>query len=201
MATYLECIQRLRNGGVFSYELLEKRDGFISVLFEGESAKKTFADESGGHRFQRIPPTEKKGRVHTSTVTVAVLDAEENSGYKLDLSDVEIRTTRGSGPGGQNRNMTDSCVIATHKPTGTSVRIDTRSQTQNKGLALKTLSSRLAERQSSEQKQNRDSLRKDMVGSGQRGDKIRTYSEPRDSVVDHKTGKRWNLKQWMKGNW
>jgi len=168
----------------------------------GKGARTTFQNEAGGHRWQRIPPTEKKGRVHTSTVTVAVLDPDVIVGTPVNNNDIEITTTRGSGPGGQNRNMTESCVIATHVPTGIQVRIDNeRSQHQNKALAMKLIAARLYEAERERLTLERDSLRRDQVGSGMRGDKVRTYRMQDDQVTDHRTGQRWRLKNWRKGQW
>lgn len=188
-------------GGVFDPTLLEKRSGFVSALFEGVGAKRLFENEAGGHRFQRIPPTEKRGRVQTSTVTVAVLDPEAHTKYKLDERDVEISTTRGSGPGGQKRNKTESCVVAKHTPTGITVRVDMRSQFQSRSMALKILAAKLAEETQDQGSQERNNERRSQLGSGMRGDKIRTYRTQDDRVTDHRTGKTWTLKSWMRGDW
>ncbi len=193
--------RRLRSGGVFSASVLVERPGFISLLVEGKGAKQAFKDERGGHRWQRKSPTEKRGRVHTSTVTVAVLDPLDLSCYRLDERDVEFVMTRGTGPGGQHRNKTDSCVVATHRATGISVRIDSRSQHSNKKIALRILAERLSEKERKENSAKRSRLRKEQVGSGMRGDKIRTYRQRDDRVVDHVTGKKWKLTKWMRGDW
>lgn len=188
--------------GVFECEILEQRAGFVSVAVTGEGARATFQNESGGHRWQRIPPTERRGRVQTSTVTVAVLDPDAVSGVALDHRDVEITTTRGSGPGGQARNKTESCIVAIHKPTGLQVRIDNeRSQHQNRAMAYKVLAAKLYDTERAKQAMQRDDLRRQQVGSGMRGDKVRTYRTQDDAVTDHRTGQRWRLKDWVKGNW
>ena len=174
----------------------------VTISVTGAGAAGTFCHESGGHRWQRIPPTEKRGRVQTSTVTVAVLNPDVVVGNAIDPRDVEITTTRGSGPGGQNRNKTESCVIAIHKPTGFQVRIDNeRSQHQNKAVAMKVLAARLYETESERQFAARSQERKQQVGSGQRGDKIRTYRTQDDVVTDHRTGQKLNLGKWLKGEW
>ncbi len=158
-------------------------------------------NEAGGHRWQRIPPTEKRGRVQTSTVTVVVLDPDSVVGQRMDPKDVEITTARGSGPGGQNRNKTESCVIAVHKPSGTQVRIDNeRSQQQNRVTALKLLAARLYEVEKQKLASARDADRKNQAGSGMRGDKIRTYRTQDDQVTDHRTGEKWKLTKWLKGD-
>jgi len=171
-------------------------------MFQGKSARETFANEGGGHRWQRIPPTEKRGRVQTSTITVAVMDPEiAERAATIVMSDVDIQTVRGSGPGGQHRNKTESCVVATHKPSGTSVRIDGRSQSQNKQAALRLLAARVFAVNEERASQQRVIERQRQVGSGMRGDKIRTYRTQDDQVNDHRTGQRWRLRDWMCGNW
>src|SRR5579871_2522362 len=129
-----------QRGGVFEFDVVEQRPGFTVLRITGAGAKEVLGNESGGHRWQRVPPTEKRGRVQTSTVTVAVFDPDIPVGKPLTYQDVDIATARGSGPGGQNRNKTESCVIITHKATGLQVRIDNeRSQSQNKALAMKLM--------------------------------------------------------------
>ena len=180
--------------------VIEDRPGFMSLLVEGRGAARTFANEPGGHRWQTPSPTDKKGRVHTSTVTVAVLD-EASFDYELNLDDVEYLYARGSGKGGQHKNKTDSCVTAVHKPTGVSVKIDSRDQHKNKKLATRILAERLREIEESRIRNDRFEERKSQVGSGMRGDKRRTYRSKDDQVVDHVTGKSWKLKKWMRGQW
>lgn len=198
--TFSRHITPLLRGGFFECEILDSRSGFVVASFSGPGAKASFETEAGGHRWQRIPPTEKRGRVHTSTVTVVVLDPDTVVGQQLDHRDVEITTARGSGPGGQNRNKTESCVIVVHKPTGTQVRIDNeRSQQQNRAIALKLLAARLYEVEKQKVSQARADERKQQAGSGMRGDKIRTYREQDDQVTDHRTGEKWRLNRWLKG--
>lgn len=184
-----------------SIELTDERPGFISFLAYGEGARELFANEGGGHRFQRVPPTERSGRVQTSTITVAVLDLDNNNNFQLRESDVEFVATRGSGPGGQNRNKVETCIVATHKPTGLSVRIDTRSQFQNKKLAMQVLAARLSEAEELKKQGEQNATRKSQLGSGMRGDKIRTYREKDDTITDHRTNKKGSLANWLKGNW
>lgn len=171
-------------------------------MFQGKGARQTFANEAGGHRWQRVPPTEKRGRVQTSTITVAVMDADlVDQIAPINYRDVVIQTVRGSGPGGQHRNKTESCVVATHSPTGITVRIDGRSQNQNKQAALKLLASRVFTANEEQVVAQRIAERKQQVGSGMRGDKIRTYRTQDDQVNDHRTGQHWRLRDWMRGNW
>lgn len=191
-----------RSGGVFETQLLDQRPGLITFAVTGIGVRALFVNESGGHRWQRIPPTEKRGRVQTSTVTVAVLDPDTQCGSALDHRDVDIVTARGSGPGGQNRNKTESCVIATHRPSRLQVRIDNeRSQGQNKAMAYKVLAARLYDAERSRVSALRDTERKQQVGTGQRGDKVRTYRTQDDQVTDHRTGVKTRLSKWYNGDW
>lgn len=156
--------------------------------------------EAGGHRWQRVPPTERKGRVHTSTVTVAAFEILQEKAWQLRDADIEIFTTRGSGAGGQHRNKTDSCVVMRHLPTGTEVKADGRCQHQNRRLAREMLEARVSEQLHRNTKNTTDSARKSMIGSGMRGDKIRTYREQDDQVVDHRSGKRVRLSDIRQGH-
>lgn len=166
---------------------------------EGKGSERLKA-EAGGHRFQRVPPTERKGRVHTSTVTVAVLQERPEVALRLRDEDLEWSTTRGSGAGGQNRNKVESCVVLKHVPTGLTVRVETeRSQHQNRRVALALIAGRIAER---EQERHHAAVardRKAQVGSGMRGDKVRTIAMQRDEAVDHATGKRMKAADYLKG--
>lgn len=167
---------------------------------EGKGARALFANEPGGHRWQRVSPTEKRGRVHTSTVTVAVLE-ENIFDFKIDRRDIKYITTKGTGPGGQHRNKTESCVIAIHKPTGLSVKVDARNQHKNKALATRLLTERVREQHRERSNSERHANRSRQVGSGMRGDKRRTYRTKDDRVVDHITGKKWRLSKWVRGDW
>ena len=171
------------------------------MLYEGRGAKTLFALEAGGHRWQRIPPTERRGRVHTSTVTVAVLDPLQRTRFALDPSEVEIKKSLGTGPGGQHRNKTESCVTATHRPTGLAVRVDMRSQHQSLSMALAILTAKLAEGEEQASLTARNLARRSQTGSGMRGDKIRTYREQDDRVTDHRSGRVVSLSSWLRGQW
>ena len=184
----------------FECVLVDEAVGTVVVMFSGASARELFANESGGHRYQRVPPTERRGRVHTSTVTVAVLDPEAAC-EPLAPSEVLIRTARGSGPGGQHRNKTESCVTATHVPTGISARIDLKSQHQSRAVALRVLAAKIAEMRANGSATDRNDSRRRQVGSGMRGDKVRTYREQDDRVSDHRSGRSWSLEQWRRGRW
>jgi peptide chain release factor 1 len=185
---------------VFSSELLEQKPGYISILVEGDGAYDLFRNEAGGHRWQRIPPTERGGRYHTSTVTVAIL-SPSNLAQPLNENDVEFRCIIGTGPGGQHRQKNATCVVAKHKPTGLTVCIDTRSQHRNKQTALQVLAARLSELENYKLHQKENNIRQAQIGSGMRGDKIRTYRTQNDRVTDHRTGKKMILSKWMKGQW
>lgn len=187
---------------VFDLTVIEEAQGFISFEVSGKGAKKLFQHESGGHRWQRIPPTEKRGRVQTSTVTVAVLEPAKQTTSEISESDIEWTTCRGSGAGGQHRNRTESAVQMTHKPSGLRVRIENeRSQAQNRELALRVLSARLAALQQQEAATSRDASRKAQVGSGMRGDKIRTIRQQDGIVTDHQSGNKISYKNYSRGEW
>lgn len=145
--------------------------------------------EAGGHRHQRVPPTERKGRVHTSTVTVAVLDHMPTTLQALHESDIEMRVTKGTGPGGQNRNKRETAVILKHRPTGIEVKAEAeRTQEANRRVALATLKARVHAHYAGAAAASENQLRKAQVGCGERSDKVRTYRA--DGVTDHRTGKR-----------
>lgn len=182
----------------FEVEIVEVKPGFISFLVNGE--KDIFSNEAGGHRWQRIPPTERNGRVHTSTITVAVLPISIDN-QSIKSSDISFETKRGSGPGGQHRNKTESCVVAKHIPTGITVTIDMRSQHQSKKIALSVLCAKVVELKNETKLKNTNQERKSQIGSGQRGDKIRTYRLQDNIMIDHRTNIKMNLLKWMEGKW
>ena len=169
----------------------------------GRGAREVFADEAGGHRWQRVPPNEKRGRVHTSTVTVAVLDEpSEIELPRIDPADLDISTCRASGSGGQHLQKTDSAVQIRHIPTGIIVRCETeRSQSYNKATALAIMRARLHERRLRDSHARRADDRRRQIGSGQRGDKRRTIAVQRDSVIDHVTGRAWRFADYERGKW
>lgn len=169
----------------------------------GKLARETFANEAGGHRWQRVPPNEKRGRVHTSTVTVAILDdPSEIELPRLDPAELDITTCRASGSGGQHLQKTDSSVQVRHLPSGLVVRCETeRSQSYNKETAIAILRARLHRELVARANAKRAMDRRGQIGSGQRGDKRRTIAVQRDSVVDHVTGRSWRFADYERGKW
>ncbi len=161
----------------------------ISFMIEGEGAYSRFKFESGVHRVQRVPETESQGRIHTSTVTVAVLPEAQEVDVEINEADLQIDTFRSSGAGGQHINKTDSAIRVTHLPTGTVVECqDERSQHKNKEKALKILRSRILEAEREKQSAAIAGERKAQVGTGDRSERIRTYNYPQGRVTDHRIG-------------
>ncbi len=191
-----------RSGGVFSLEIVEQRRGLVVFRVAGPGAVEQFRDEPGGHRWQRVPPDEKRGRVHTSTITVAVLPEPSEAQVFIAERDLDWSTCRGTGSGGQKRNKTESTVLLTHRPTGLQARCETaRSQQYNRVMALSLLRTRLWALERSRLHGERAADRRQQVGSGMRGDKRRTIRCQDGQVHDHVTGRRWELKGYLRGEW
>jgi peptide chain release factor 1 len=177
--------------------------GYKEVIFSiaGEGAYDRLKHESGGHRVQRVPDTESQGRIHTSLATVAVLPEVE--AVEVDLKDEDIRfdTFRAGGPGGQNVNKTSSAVRLTHQPTGLIVTCqDESSQHKNRAKAMRVLRARLFEMEESRRREERDRTRRSQIGSGDRGERIRTYNFPQGRVTDHRLKENFNVDRIIDGD-
>jgi len=174
----------------------------ISFMISGEGAYSKFKYESGVHRVQRVPDTEAQGRVHTSTVTVAVLPEAEDVEIEINPTDLQIDTYRAGGAGGQHVNKTESAIRITHIPTGVVVECqDERSQYKNKDKAMKVLKSRLLEAKRSEQESEMAAERKSQVGTGDRSERIRTYNYPQSRMTDHRISLTlYKLEDILNGN-
>lgn len=184
--------------------MLDNRPGTIILRVTGTDARLTFADEAGGHRWQRRPENDRHGRTHTSTVTVAVMPEPDAKTLVLRENDPDLEwaVRRASGPGGQGVNKTESAVTLVHTPTKIMVRCQTeRSQHQNKLSALAVMRARLWERQQEATHGALAASRRAQVGSGQRGDKRRTIRVQDGQVNDHVTGRRWKLANYLSGDW
>jgi peptide chain release factor 1 len=183
---------------------ISERGGFKEVIFliTGTDVYKQLKFESGVHRVQRVPVTEANGRIHTSTVTVAVLPEAEEVDVQIDPQDLEITVSRASGPGGQGVNTTDSAVQILHRPTGLIVSCaDERSQIKNKARAMTVLRSRLLQRREEEERAKYAATRRSQIGSGDRSERIRTYNFPQNRLTDHRIGLTLHsLPQVMEGN-
>jgi len=178
--------------------------GYKEASFEirGKDVYKELRQETGIHRIQRVPKTEKMGRVHTSTASVAILPIRKKTKFEINPADLEVEFSRAGGKGGQNVNKVETAVRLTHKPTGLVVRSTAeRSQNANKENALMILSAKLEEKQREEEDAKYSANRKEQIGVVDRSEKIRTYNILQDRITDHRLNKNWHgIENIMKGH-
>lgn len=174
----------------------------VVFMVSGKGVYSKLKYESGVHRVQRVPDTESQGRIHTSTVTVAVLPEVEDVEVNIDEKDLKIDTFRSSGAGGQHVNKTESCIRMTHIPTGIVVTCqDERSQLKNREKAMKVMKSRLYDYYNTRYRNEYDANRKSLVGTGDRSERIRTYNFPQGRITDHRIGYTvYTLEQFLEGD-
>lgn len=174
---------------------LNELGGFKEVVLEltGSGVFEAMEHEGGVHRVQRIPKTEKSGRIHTSTATVAVLPKPKKTEININPADLKITTYKASGPGGQYVNKTESAVRILHTPTGLVVTSQSeRNQLKNKENALSILGAKLLEKKQQEQESQITGARREQIGWAKRSEKMRTYNFPQDRITDHRIGKSWH---------
>ncbi|MCF7834407.1 MAG: PCRF domain-containing protein [Candidatus Pacebacteria bacterium] len=187
-----------------NYESKNDIGGYREASFEikGKDVYKKMRYETGVHRVQRVPATEKNGRVHTSTASVAILPIRKKVNFEINPTDIEMEYSRSGGKGGQNVNKVETAVRLIHKPTGIDVRsTNERSQQANREKAMNILTAKLQQLKEEEEAKKYAGERKDQIGTGDRSEKIRTYNFPQDRLTDHRLKKSWhNLPAIMEGD-
>ncbi|MDP1706699.1 MAG: PCRF domain-containing protein [bacterium] len=190
------------------FEVLDASDSslkgykiFIAEI-SGKNVYNVLKNESGVHRVQRVPATEKAGRIHTSTASVAILPLAQTTEFQINPQDLEISFFRSSGPGGQNVNKVETAVRIKHFPSGLVVASQTgRSQAANRESAMSILRAKLFEFQQAQKSAAMGDMRRQQIGSADRSEKIRTYNFPQDRLTDHRVNKKWsNLDSILEGN-
>ena len=183
---------------------IKESGGCREIIFEikGEDAHNKLKQEAGVHRVQRIPTTEKSGRIHTSTASVAIMPEAAETELKINPRDLRVDVLRASGPGGQHVNKTESAVRIIHNPTGIMVTCqEGRSQQHNKEIAMNVLRTRLLAKKQSDEMARESAERRGQIGSAMRAEKIRTYNFPQNRVTDHRINKSWhNLEKIIEGD-
>ncbi len=178
-----------------NYESKSDMDGYKEASFEikGKDVYKMMRAETGVHRVQRVPATEKNGRVHTSTASVAVLPIKKKVNFEINPADIDMEYSRSGGKGGQNVNKVETAVRLIHKPTGIDVRSSNqRSQLANREKAMTILAAKLQQLEEEKEAKKYAGVRKDQIGTGDRSEKIRTYNFAQDRVTDHRIKKSWH---------
>ena len=208
VANLAEMYQRFADTNRWFFKQVDSSEselgGYKEIYFEakGEDAYDAFKYETGVHRVQRIPATEKQGRVHTSTASVAVIPIHKREDVKINPADLEFETSRSGGAGGQNVNKVETAVRVIHKPTGIAVRCTSeRTQLRNKEKALELLLSRLQAKKTEQDNKKELATRRGQIGTGDRSEKIRTYNFLQDRITDHRIKESWhNLEVILAGN-
>jgi len=187
-----------------NYESKSSLNGYKEASFEikGKEVYKKMRFETGVHRVQRIPATEKNGRVHTSTASVAILPIKKKINFQINPADFELEYSRSGGKGGQNVNKVETAVRIIHKPTGLDVRsTNERSQLANREKAMMILTAKLEQLEEEKEAKKYAGERREQIGTGDRSEKIRTYNFPQDRITDHRIKKSWhNLPKIMEGD-